>query len=355
MPSGRSAPDAVTVTAHAQLEALPDTGRALFGADFFATLAWYRTVTGAALPEGHAPLFVTVSSGPAVLAVFPIRTGGGGAAALTTPYTCLWRPLLAPGLDAAARQAVWLGFGAWCRAFGTVRLDALDAADAGAIAAGLKRAGIVPLAFDHFGNWHETGIGNWPDYLAARPGELREALRRRGRRLLKQGGRFSIVTSPHDVEAGIAAYEQVYAKSWKTPEPFPHFNAALMRACARDGSLRLGLLHQGDAVLAAQFWVVRGPWAAVLKLAHDEAAKSLSPGTVLTGFMIEHLLTQAGVSTLDFGRGDDPYKASWTTRRAQRVGLVLANPARPGGLAAISRHAVGKGLRFLKKKKQKDF
>jgi CelD/BcsL family acetyltransferase involved in cellulose biosynthesis len=122
-----------------------------------------------------------------------------------------------------------------------------------------------------------------------------------------------------------------------------------MREGAAAGWLRLGLLEQANQVLAAQLWVVQGAWASVLKLAHDERHRALSPGTVLTGFMIRHLMQHDGATVLDFGRGDDAYKQAWTTTRAQRHGLILANPRRAAGLAAILRHHGGHLLRSVRK------
>jgi CelD/BcsL family acetyltransferase involved in cellulose biosynthesis len=347
MPSSRD-PLAPAAAEYAAVDALPPQAATLLDGDFFSTAAWYRTVTASALPPDAQAVFVAITSGTRALAVFPMLRHGGQVTSLTTPYTCLWRPLLAPSLGPADIAAVWAAFGRWCRQAPHVRLDALAAEEAAAVAHGLRGTGLVPLAFDHFGNWHGDAASGFATYLAARPGHVREAVRRRGRRLIREGAAFTIVTRPDEVEAGIAAYEEVYARSWKTPEPFPHFNAALMRACAKEGSLRLGLLTHQGALLAAQFWVVRDRWAAVLKLAHDEAAKAASPGTVLTALMIERLLEHDAVTALDFGRGDDPYKESWTTSRRQRVGLVLANPRRAGGLVAVGRHWAGRlvaGLR----------
>ncbi len=199
------------------------------------------------------------------------------------------------------------------------------------------------MRFDHFGNWHEDVGGlDWYSYLSARPGALREAIRRRSKRLMdKLGAVFLIVCGEEGLEEAITAYEQIYSASWKEPEPFAFFNAAFMRACAIDGSLRLGVLRLDGRPLAAQFWVVRDGVGAVLKLAHDEKSRALSPGTVLTALMIRHMLEEEQVSSLDFGRGDDDYKKDWVGGRRQRIGVLLANPRTLQGGAALLRHFAG--------------
>ena len=88
--------------------------------------------------------------------------------------------------------------------------------------------------------------------------------------------------------------------------------------------------------------------ALVLKLAHDEAFKAASPGTVLTAWMLRWLLDQEQVQEIDFGRGDDPYKREWASQRRQRIGLVLANPLAPAGVAVIARHALGRLRNFVR-------
>jgi hypothetical protein len=328
---------------HAGMDALPAAALALFGNGLFDSQAWYETVCAAALPDTAEALFVTVSAANTPLALFPMRRDVTRIGALTTPYTCLWRPLTAHGLESGQLHRIGLSFGRWCRHWATVRLDALDLRDPGwsVLLDGMRAAGVIPLPFDHVGNWTTTaGALGWDAYLAARPGSLREAIRRRGRKLQAEGATLRIITDPAEVEAGITAYETVYASSWKQPEPFPDFNAELMRVCARQGRLRLGLLRLGGQTLAAQFWAVQAGRATVLKLAHDETRKAASPGTVLTAMMIQHLLETDRVITLDFGRGDDDYKQSWTDTRAQREGLILANPWRPGGLAAVLKRRV---------------
>ena len=158
---------------------------------------------------------------------------------------------------------------------------------------------------------------------------------------------MEVVGGGAGLEPAIAAYEAVYGASWKEPEPYPAFNPALIRQAARDGTLRLAVLRVDGRPAAVQVWVVADGCATVLKLAHDEAFKPLSPGTVLTAMMIRSLLDEERVEELDFGRGDDPYKAAWTTQRRQRIGLLAMNPLRPAGLLAAGRSLAGR-LRALR-------
>ena len=72
-------------------------------------------------------------------------------------------------------------------------------------------------------------------------------------------------TALPELERGIDAFEAVYRASWKTPEPFPHFNAALMRQAAGQGALRLGVLWADGRPAAAQYWVVSQGRATVLQ------------------------------------------------------------------------------------------
>jgi hypothetical protein len=287
---------------------------------------------------------VEIRDGPRLFAVVPMLRQGPHVASLTTPYSCLWHPLGAADLTQADWKAAGTQLAKWCKSSAVTRLEALDpqAPWFAPLVAGLRAGGLVPLRFDHFGNWHTVlPAGGWPAYLATRPGALRETIRRRGNKLRASGASFSVLRAGPGLAEAIRAYQQIYARSWKTPEPFPLFNPAFMRACAADGTLRLGLLTRGETPLAAQFWVVRGGCATVLKLAHDEQARAEAPGTVLTAHMIETLIEQDNISELDFGRGDDPYKADWTDTRRQRTGVLLADPWRPAGLAAIARHLVG--------------
>lgn len=332
-----------------RLDALPAAAdRLLAGAGLFGSLVWWRTVLEYGMPRDTTPCFVLACAGDTPIALLPLRKRhkSSGLDGLATPYTCLYVPLLAPGLDAAMLAAVFTTFGRFCRGWATTRLDALpeEWPALPACMAGAQAAGLVAVPFAHFGNWYEDVRGvSWDAYVARRPGALRETIRRKLRRAEQRSDAgFRVVRGGTALEAGIAAYDYVYARSWKQPEPFPHFNAALMRGLAALGMLRLGLWEAGGVPVAAQFWSVEHGTATVLKLAHDTAMQAESPGTVLTALMLRTLIESERIAEINFGRGDDPYKQAWAGQRRQRIGLVLANPRRAAGLAFLARHAAGR-------------
>jgi hypothetical protein len=327
-------------------EDLPDAVAPLFAtaSSIFSTPTWWRTVLSEAMPEATEARFLVCRTGTA-MGLFPLLfSRKSGLRAFTTPYTCEYAPLI-------DGPAVFETFGRYCRGHDVVRLDAIPAEwpHWDALTGGLRAAGLVPRRFDHFGNWHEdvTGLG-WAGYLSARPGALRETIRRRLRHAERRGdARFSVVTGTGGLEQAITSFETVYASSWKEPEPFPAFNAASMRAAAGLGILRLGVWTIADIAVAVQFWIVEQGRATVLKLAHDETYKAFSPGTVLTALMLRHLLDHEAVREIDFGRGDDPYKQGWAGQRRKRDGLLIVNPRRIGGILALARHDLGRLRRRL--------
>jgi hypothetical protein len=333
---------------------LPDGCAALFASagrsTFYASEPWFRTVTAAAIPAGAAARFVVVGPPRAPAAIFPLLLGAdGGVSGLTTPYTCLYQPVVDPAAGPAALAKIGRAFARALRRWPHARLDALDPDWPGLapLLAGCAAGGFVSSRFNHFGNWFEpvAGLG-YQEYMASRPGDLRETVRRKSRRAGRDARlRFVMIDGSSGLDSGIAAFEEVYRRSWKDPEPYPYFNAELMRAAAGTGALRLGLLFHAERAVAAQYWLVHASVASVLKLAHAEEDRALSPGTLLTAWMIERLLEQGGVVELDFGRGDDPYKRQWASGRRQRIGVLLANPFRPAGLRLLAHQAAGRVLR----------
>ena len=165
-------------------------------------------------------------------------------------YTCRYRPLCQPA-SMTARWRTPSGICArFCRDWPITRLDALSA-DWPHLAACIDAAREAGLSFDGSiisatGTSRCAGL-SWQDYLAARPGHYaRRSDANCGAANATSDCRFDLITGGDRLEAGIADFEAVYRRSWKEPEPFPDFNAALMREAASLGLLRLGVLHIGD-------------------------------------------------------------------------------------------------------------
>jgi len=308
---------------------------------------WFAATEEAALPSGSRAVVLLCRAAGRPVAMLPLLLGPGRQVrSLTTVYTTLFQPGLAPGLAEADIVEAGTAIGRWCRRWPTLVLDAMDPDWAGSVPflAGLRASGLFTRRFKHFGNWHTPASG-WDAYLAGRPGPLRETIRRRTRACDRDPAlRIEVIHGGPALGAGVAAYEEVYRRSWKQPEVAPDFTSALLTRAAAAGALRLGVMWRGTQPLAAQYWMVAGGTATVLKLAHDDTARSLSPGTVLTAHVIKSVL-QAGVRELDFGRGDDEYKAGWTGERRQRISYLVGNFWRPAGAMALLRHDAGRALR----------
>lgn len=335
------------------LDELPADARSLFATgrrcDFALGWEWFRNVVENGLPADARPCFAVLSRGQIPLAILPLQGDRkGGLAGLTNCYTCVYRPLIAEDAP-PCETARLLGreLGRLCRGRPVVRLDALPvewtAIDA--FVAGVSEAGLAVRRFANFGNWHHVFAGqSWQQYLSSRPGSLRELIRRKTKHAIRAGRLdFEIVSGPADLCRGIAAFEAVYGRSWKPPEPHPRFIPGLMREAAGTGALRLAIAWRAGIPVAVQLWVVAGGCATVMKLAHDEAHAALSPGTLLTAWAVEGLLRD-GIEMIDFGRGDDDYKRLWAGTRRQRIGVLVLDRRRPRGLFELALHDAGVAL-----------
>lgn len=193
----------------------------------------------------------------------------------------------------------------------------------------LTRAGWTGIhSFFCFGNWtHEMANASYPTYLSSRPSRLKNTITRRTRQFLKADrGQLRIVQGVDVLDRDIEQFVAVYNSSWKMPEPYPDFIPHLLRLSAQRGWLRLGIATYDNQPVASQIWLVWEGTAYIFKLAYNEQYKELSPGTVLTAFMMEHVLSKDAVSRIDYLSGDDDYKKDWMSVRGERHGIAAYNP-----------------------------
>ena len=155
--------------------------------------------------------------------------------------------------------------------------------------------------------------------------------------------KLSTTIHRHFDDGGWNDYAAIYNDSWKPDEGSLDFLRATAVSKGATGRLRLGLAYADGRAIAAQLWTVDDGVAIIHKLAHRIDADALSPGTILSRAMFEHVIDTDRVRTIDFGTGDDRYKADWMTDRHMLERIELYNLANVRGIGGAAR-AVGSQL-----------
>jgi hypothetical protein len=331
-------------------------------ADFHHGVEWYRTLVRHAVDPGDEIRFYTLEDAASheALAVLPLRRPGGRAAprrartalSLSTFYSSLYAPIVAPGYDEPSVVTRLVGgICAVSPTWDAIRLSplAVDAPHFPAMIRALRSERMLVQPYFCFGNWYlEVGGQTYDQYLAGRPSVLRNTLTRKTKKLRASGRvKLRIVTGGDELNEAVADYQRVYAKSWKVPEPWPDFMPGLIASCAASRCLRLGLVHVDGEPAAAQVWIVNGSTASIYKLAYDEKFSDLSVGSVLTAHLMQHAIDVDKVSTVDYLTGDDPYKKDWMSHRRERWGILALNRRTIKGLTGIARHVGGRFVKGL--------
>lgn len=305
------------------------------GAQWFSLLAKHMFADSAR--------WLVLRQGGRCQAVWPVQSGHPSGA-LSSYYTALYAPAHSQHVDGQGLVELARTLRTGPLKAGVHLFSPMDpeCTEFRRMEVALRQAGFVTMRYFRFVNWYLPCQGlTWSQYFAERKGALRNTVRRMTKKLTAEAGRLEIITGGDRLETGIAAYERVYAASWKQAEPYPAFVRELMMLCARQGWLRLGVAWLGETAIAAQFWIVAHGRAEIFKVAYDEAYKAHTAGTLLTAALMEHVLDLDQVSEVDYLIGDDPYKKTWMSHRRERWGIVAFNPRTVSGLMGLARHYAG--------------
>jgi CelD/BcsL family acetyltransferase involved in cellulose biosynthesis len=258
---------------------------------------------------------------------------------LSNYYTALFSPLIAEGATSLDLAPLILRLRQEADPASSLTFQPLDPLtnEYHALTGALELCGYRVFPYRCQGNWLLRTDSDWDSYLAKRPPELRNTIRRHQKKLLAAGGVTEIIQQGPDLEASLIAFEQVYARSWKRAEPLVDFIPTLVRAYAAKGCLRLGVIRLGGAPIASQIWIVVAGRAAIYKLAYDDDFKRFGAGTVLTAELMRHVMEVDQVHEVDFLTGDEPFKSQWMTDREERRGIVAHRPESAKGLLRIGR------------------
>jgi hypothetical protein len=289
----------------------------------FDRIEWFRLVAAHCPPPGH-PLVARARDEKGSAAWLFLAEQAGKAEALRCWYSLRFGLVGDPGgAEAIARSL-------------RKRLSRLEIApleDPEPLAAAFRRAGWATFVGPATISWRiDTEGQDFDAYWATRPGKLRNTAQRKAR----AAGLDIEIHRAFDRSAW-AAYEEVYAASWKPEEGSPSFLRALAEQEGAAGRLRLGVARKDGRALAAQLWTIEDGTAWIHKLAYREDSKALSPGTVLSMAMFRAALDEDRVSRIDYGTGDDGYKRDWMGERATHWRLEAFNLASPGGLLGAAR------------------
>lgn len=259
----------------------------------------------------------------ATTACLPLRIDKPGQlAGLTNWYSFAIRPLYRGEGDREAALA---------RLFRDLRARAAQLSfypvrdeDRQAIAAALRDAGWwtkeSPAGDRH---WLDLGDMDHDSWWASRPGALRSTVQRKARKGIVD---LQLLTA---FDPGSwAAYEQIYAASWKPEEGHPALLRAFAEVEGAGGRLRMGIARIDGIPVAAQFWTVEDGTAFIHKLAHVEDSLKASPGTLLSAALFRHVIEVDGVRRVDFGTGNDAYKRDWMNRHDPLWRIEAFNPSR---------------------------
>lgn len=258
------------------------------------------------------------------------------AGAWTSWYSLRWRPIGAPELYRHILSAFRDGL--------VPALDLGPLEETQPLVQACRESGWIPFVEPATANWraHTEGM-DFDAYWATRPGKLRNTARRKAK-----AAALDIEIFERFDEAAWTDYEAVYAASWKPDEGSPAFLKALAQQEGAAGTLRLGIARKDGVALAAQLWLVENKEATIHKLAYREDAGDLSPGTVLSMAMFRHALDRDHVSAIDYGTGDEAYKADWMDERRTLWRLRAYNRRTLGGLAGAARRAASSLVRRAK-------
>ena len=307
-------------------------GGAVRGFSPFDRIEWWQ---GLAEHCGLVPLIAVANDGDERV-ILALQRTKNGLSSLCNWYNFVWRPLLSEG---GAKLLVPLAQNLAERAaFVSFAPLPDEAGEATCLEAAFSAAGWITFRSQCDVN-HVLPVNgrSYAEFLVGRPGQVRTTLKRKA-------GKVAVTIEAAFNPASWAAYEAIYAESWKPGEGSPAFLRAFAEAEGVEGRLRLGLACADGVPVAAQFWTVEQGVAYIHKLAHTQAAKPLSPGTTLSAALFEHVIDRDRVELIDFGTGDDGYKRDWMEAVRPRYRLDCYWPKNPQTWPAIVRQRLRRML-----------
>ena len=190
-------------------------------------------------------------------------------------------------------------------------------------------------------------------FLGSLSGNMRHQVRRRLRGLeVLSGATCELVTDAAGVGPVLDAFFDLHHRRWMAQnlpgnyldEAMQSWLRAFCATAAQRGWLRAHVLSIGGAVQAVLIAFFHGGVASYYQMGWAPDSPITSPGVILLAHSIRQSIAER-MSRYDFLRGDEAYKARWTSSAVQRITLLVGcrTPAR----AAIAADKVKARVRGL--------
>jgi Acetyltransferase (GNAT) domain len=307
----------------------------------FDRIDWLKRVLRHAR-SSKTPLIARAASEGKLAWLFLKYCENGKFKGLANWYSFAYRPIFAGDPDDSRKllmlKAITKRIRKMRSAPSRISLSPVPRADGSSdlLARAFKGSGWIVFSRQVSTSWtaHVAGL-SFEQYWAARPGQLRNTYKRKNGK-----ADFDVTIYDQFDEAAWDEFEAVYNDSWKPEEGAPAFlrETAVFEAAA--GCLRLGICRLDGVAVAAQYWTVDGGTAYIHKLAHRESTRELSPGTILSAALFHHVIDEDKVDIIDFGTGDEAYKADWMDASAPLDVIEAYNPASVGGLIGAAKASI---------------
>lgn len=196
---------------------------------------------------------------------------------------------------------------------------------------------------------------SWDEYLAAQSATRRQTIRRKERKLTRN---HEVVVRDHSgatFDEGWRTLNELHCERWANGTAFTPQVAQLHREFAKSlasrDALWLTTIELNGTPAAAWYGFTEGDTVFFFQSGRAAQHEQDSVGHVLMGMMIRRAI-ERGFRRFDFLRGDEPYKATWTSDRRTTWELFATRPGPRGAWLRFCR-ATHREYRALKRRARK--
>jgi CelD/BcsL family acetyltransferase involved in cellulose biosynthesis len=268
-------------------------------------------------------------------------------ALLATDISSRVEPLVQPGHDAAAVEAIAGALADDRRAFDVLALFGLPESSNWSGRLRAAWPGRKPLVHRRPGQLAPTvslGFADLDAWFKSRSSNFRHQMRRFRRRLTEAGATFRVTSSAAELDHDVREFERLHRGRWDHrggTDAFPGGTTDMLVEAGREllpsGRFRLALIEIDGRAIAAQLYLAAGGELTVWNTGFDDAYAELRPSYVCLVDGVGAGLS-GGYSRFDLGAGSQPYKYRFADGddRLEWATLTPASRRRPFALAVMS-------------------